>query len=827
MALHNAPPPPAGEAPSFPPAPAPPIPPRVAGHHWGRRLLLGFCLGMLVILLLVDGFTTKTVGASGTGGCSRPAPSSHCAGSPLAGQNPVLVANGRGGLVSHQPAPGGRIALTFDDGPSPEWTAKIASILHLQHVPATFFEVGSQVVRYPDLTRMLHREGFELGNHTFTHASLAALPAWEAHLQISLTESAISGITGVRPRLVRPPYSSSTEAVTPSEEHAWGAIAAHGYTIALANYDTEDWNRPGVATIVDNVLHEPDIRRGVGGIILMHDAGGNRAETVAALPKLIAALRARHFTFTTVSQLAGIPLAAAEVPASGGQRLRGSAFDAMLALAGFVTNFLTRVVLLVTILVGLRMLAGLILAHVQRRRERSLAREGSWRDPGMAGSGSLGSGSLGSPFAPPVSILVPAHNEAVGIERAVRSLAASRYYGALEIIVVDDGSTDATAAIVAGLGLERVRLIRQANAGKAAALNRALTASRHEIIVTVDADTVFEPNTLALLVLRFAEPDVGAISGNTKVGNRRGLIGRWQHIEYVMGCNLDRRIYEVLGYSPTVPGAIGAFRRQALADIGGVSGATLAEDTDITLDIGRFGWRVVYEARARAWTEAPSTLRALYRQRSRWAYGTIQSMWKHRNAIWSRPPALPRRRAPGGGPNARNRRVGSRGARAVLVLALFQLILPLTAPLIDLFAIYSIVFQDPMPILAYWLAFNLFQLTLAWVAFGFDNESRRDLWALPLQQFCHRQVSYLVVYDGVISALLGSHLRWHRIERTGEVGLVAGEVGLAAGADGLAGENGLAAGEDGLAGENGLAAGEDGLAAEVALAGGRGEASRA
>jgi cellulose synthase/poly-beta-1,6-N-acetylglucosamine synthase-like glycosyltransferase len=546
----------------------------------------------------------------------------------------------------------------------------------------------------------------------------------------------------VRPRLVRPPYSSTTEAVTPQEEHAWGAIASSGYTIALANYDTQDWERPGVRTILRNVLSEPAIHLGIGGIVLMHDAGGNRAQTVAALPHLIRALRRRGFTFATVSELAGIPIAQAELPASAAERLRGAAFDAMLALAGFITNWLTRVVLLVTILVGLRMLMGLVLARVQIARQRRAMRERA----------------AAPPFTPPVSILVPAHNEEVGIERAVRSLAGSRYAGPLEVIVVDDGSSDATAAIAQRLAAELapVRLLRQANAGKAAALNRALSASRHDILVTVDADTVFEPQTLALLVQRFSEPHVGAISGNTKVGNRRGLLGRWQHIEYVMGFNLDRRMYEVLGCTPTVPGAIGAFRRQALYDIGGVSGATLAEDTDITLDIGRAGWRVVYEGRARAWTEAPSTLRAFYRQRSRWAYGTIQSMWKHRHALWSRGE-------------------GSRGARAVGVLALFQLILPLTAPLIDLFAIYSIIFLDPLPILAYWGAFNLFQMILAWAAFGFDGESRRDLWALPLQQFCHRQVSYLVVYDGVISALLGSRLHWQRSERTGEVGAVAGE----------------------------------------------------
>ncbi len=699
---------------------------------------------MLILLLLVDGFTTKTVGAAGTGTRS-------VAGSSLAGSAPVLLANGRGGLVSHQPPAGRRIALTFDDGPNPTWTPKIAAVLLAEHVPATFFEVGSQVVRYPDVTRMLHRDGFELGNHTFTHANLSSLPGWEAQLQISLTESAISGITGTRPRLVRPPYSSTTEAVTPAQARSWGAIAATGHIIAVANYDTQDWERPGVSTIVSNVLSEPAVKNGIGGIVLMHDAGGNRSQTVAALPKLIAALRARGFHFATVSQMAGLARSQVEVPASAAQRLRGGVFDAMLALAGFVTNWLTRVVMLVTILVGLRMVAALALARVQLRRVRDLPLDPS--------------------FAPAVSILVPAHNEAVGIERAVRSLAGSIYAGELEVIVVDDGSTDETAAIVEGLveqappssAVARVRLLRQANAGKAAALNRALAASSHDILVTVDADTVFEPETLGVLVQRFREPHVGAISGNTKVGNRHGLIGRWQHIEYVMGFNLDRRSYEVLGSTPTVPGAIGAFRREALAAIGGISGATLAEDTDITLDVGRAGWRVLYENRARAWTEAPSTLRGLFRQRSRWAYGTIQLMWKHRRALTF---------AGDGSPA---------GGRAVVAILIFQVLLPLAAPLIDLFAIYSIVFLDPMPILAFWIAFNVFQLVLAWEAFGFDGESRGPLWALPLQQIGHRQISYLVVYDAIVSALLGSRLGWRHAERTGSVTVPVGETPALAG----------------------------------------------
>ncbi len=685
----------------------------------GRKLLLALLLGMLIVLLLVEGFTTKTVGASSTG-------ARVVAASPLAGQNPVLVYDGRGGLVSHQPPTGKRIALTFDDGPDPRWTPQIQRILLAQHVPATFFEVGSQVVRHSSITRSLYRNGFEIGNHTFTHADPASLPGWERSLQISLTESAISGITGMRPRLVRPPYSSSTSAVTPQQEQAWASIAKKGYTIVLANYDTQDWTQPGVGTILSNVLSQLH----GGGIVLMHDAGGRRVQTVRALPLLIAALRQRGYTFTTVSGLAGIPLSQAEVPASTAQHVRGQAFDTVLQVAGTVTNALTRVVEAITIIVAVRMLLGLILARIQVARSRRLPRD------------------LG--FTPPISILVPAHNEQVGIEKAVRSLAGSRYPAEFEVIVVDDGSTDRTAEIVEGLGLPNVRLLRQANAGKAAALNRALAASRHDIIVTVDGDTIFEPETLLYLVQRFREPDVGAISGNTKVGNRTGVIGRWQHIEYVMGFNLDRRMYEILGSTPTVPGAIGAFRRRALADIGGVSGATLAEDTDITIDIGRAGWNVVYEGRARAWTEAPSTIRGLYRQRSRWAYGTIQSMWKHREALWRRDE-------------------GKIGTRAIPYLTVFQVILPLAAPLIDLFAIYSIIFLDPWPILGFWLAFNAFQFMLAWFAFGFDREPRRDLWALPLQQFVHRQIMYLVVYDAVISALLGTRLSWQRVERTGEV----------------------------------------------------------
>jgi cellulose synthase/poly-beta-1,6-N-acetylglucosamine synthase-like glycosyltransferase len=277
-----------------------------------------------------------------------------------------------------------------------------------------------------------------------------------------------------------------------------------------------------------------------------------------------------------------------------------------------------------------------------------------------------------------------------------------------------------------------------------------LAAASHEIVVMVDADTMFEPETLGKLVQPLADPKVGAVSGNTKVGNRRSLLGTWQHIEYVMGFNLDRRLYDVLECIPTVPGAIGAFRRRALDEIGGISDATLAEDTDVTIALGRAGWRVVYAEDARAWTEAPASLGALWRQRYRWCYGTLQAVWKHRAAMW-RPDE------------------GRIGRRGLPYLLLFQIALPLLAPLIDVFSIYGLLFLGMLWVGACWVVFIGLQLALGWYAFRLDGESPRPLVAMPLQQLVYRQLMYLVVVESVLTALRGTRLRWRPSHRAGGV----------------------------------------------------------
>ncbi len=682
--------------------------------------MLAIWLAIIAALITFQGISTHTIGGSTeTGAASQTA-------APLAQSSPVLVADGRR-LVGVQPPAGRRIALTFDDGPDPRWTPRIAATLRRLGVPATFFVIGSQAARHPGLIRASIADGDEIGNHTFTHVALSNVPPYQRHLQLDLTEATLVGITGHYTRLFRPPYSATPDAVTPRQEADLAQLAGQRYYVVLANFDSEDWQRPGVAKIIARASPPGS----TGGIIMLHDGGGDRSQTVAAIAPLIANLRRRGFRFVTVSSLAGLPSGAAEPTAAPGSHRRGAAFALAVRLAFALTAVFAVVLLSVGALVGARAVLLLTLAsHHRRTLHRRYRPHAS--QPGVA-------------------VIVPAYNEAVGIERTVRSLTASDY-PALEVIVVDDGSTDSTAAIVASLSLPEMHLVRQDNGGKAAALNTGIDVTEAEIIVMVDGDTIFEPDTIERLIAPLADPAVGAVSGNTKVGNRQGLLGRWQHIEYVIGFNLDRRMYEVLQCTPTVPGAIGAFRRTALEQVGGVPLDTLAEDTDLTLSIGRGGWRVVYAQDARAWTEAPATLNGLWRQRYRWSFGTMQAIWKHRGAMLSRDPA--------------QRGIGR---RALPYMFLFQILLPIAAPLIDLFALYGLIFTNAQHVILAWLAFNAVQLLIAVYGFRLDGESLRPLWALPLQQFVYRQIMYLVIIESTVSALVGARANWRTIPRTGAV----------------------------------------------------------
>jgi glycosyltransferase involved in cell wall biosynthesis len=522
--------------------------------------------------------------------------------------------------------------------------------------------------------------------------------------------------------MLRPPYSATNDQVANAD---WDAIAdarERGYLTVLSTKDSQDWRRPGVARIVASSTP----RGSAGQILLLHDAGGDRSQTVAALGQLVPRLKARGFRFATVGEAVGVRDAVRAAPAA--ERWQGRALVGALGVSNAVLSVITWLLVAAGVLSVLRAVAMLVAA----RRHARVRRRG-W-GPMVTG---------------PATVVVPAYNESAGIEAAVRSLVASDV--PVEVIVVDDGSTDGTAELVESLRLPGVRVIRQPNVGKPAALNTGIRAASFEIVVMVDGDTVFEADTVRMLLQPFGDPRVGAVSGNAKVGNRRGLLGRWQHIEYVVGFNLDRRLFDLAECMPTVPGAVGAFRRTALRRIGGVSDATLAEDTDLTMSLCRDGWRVVYEENAVAWTEAPATLGALWRQRYRWCYGTMQAMWRHRGALVQRGTA------------------GKLGRRGLGYLMLFQVLLPLLAPVVDVFAVYGLLFLDPLRIIGLWLAFLAMQAAMGWYAFRLDGESPRSLWSLPLQQFVYRQLMYLVVVQSAFTAVTGYRLRWQRMERYGSL----------------------------------------------------------
>ncbi len=622
-------------------------------------------------------------------------------------------------------APGDRtVALTFDDGPDPRWTPAVLDVLRRHGVHATFFVVGARVLEHPDLTRRVVDEGHEIGNHTFSHVEVGAISGWELGLQLSLTQTAVAGATGVRPVLFRPPYASTPDTTSRQALDSYRRVADRGYLIALSDYDSKDWQRDGVDAIVERAT-PPGTS---GGVILFHDGGGDRSQSLEALDRLLTSLQQRGYRFETLASFAGLPSDAVQPPADPAARVQGW----MLRTTTQAGSLFASVMLVLLPLLGVLTLArtALLVWYARRHRRRHRDR------------------TIDRSYTPSISVVVPAYNEAVGIAHTVRSLAAG-HHPEIEVIVVDDGSTDRTADLVGDLGLANVRVIEQDNRGKPAALNTGIAAASGEIIVMVDGDTVFEPDTLTFLVQPFTDPGVGAVAGNTKVANRRRLLGRWQHIEYVMGFNLDRRMYEELRCMPTVPGAIGAFRRTALDDIGGIAADTLAEDTDLTIAVGRAGWHVVYEQRARAWTEAPATLPQLWKQRYRWSYGTMQAMWKHRGAL-------------------RPSETSPIGRRALPYMVLFQVLLPMLAPVIDVFAIYGLLFLDKGPVLAAWLAFAAVQLCVGWYAFRLDNEPARPLLSLPLQQLVYRQLLYLVTIHSVVTAVLGAPLRWHKLHRTGD-----------------------------------------------------------
>jgi len=648
------------------------------------------------------------------------------------------------------------IALTFDDGPAWPYTAQILDVLAADSVHATFFVVGQNAERHPELVRRMWDEGHEIGNHTFTHPNLAEVSDQRAQLELNATRRVIESELGRSTVLFRAPFSADAEPTTADEVTPIRRAAELGYVTVGATIDPEDWNLVegddhgasrartswDIAIAVLKQVH--DLR---GNAVLLHDGGGDRSRTVEALRMLIPALKREGYRFVTTSTLAGLTRdQVMPLPAPHERALRG-VDRATFEVSFLVQTFLYWAFLTAIGLGAARVLWVTSLALIAARRERPLPDR-----PELS-----------------VSVLIAAYNEHNVIAHTIEAALAG-IHAPIEVIVVDDGSTDGTPEVIAPLVEQdaRVRLIRQANAGKAVAMNRAVAAASGDVLVCLDADTIIAASAIGRLVRHFADPGVGAVAGNVKVGNRVNLWTQWQSIEYIVSQNLDRRANALLNAVTVVPGAIGAWRRDAVATVGGYLTDTLAEDMDLTWRLRRAGWRIANEPWAMGFTEVPDHLAGLLRQRFRWTFGTLQCLWKHRDALG---------------------RYGWFGRATLPSLWLFQIGYQVLSPLIDLQVLLTllrvatayfssaIVTREwrPMPqaveacagIVTLFVFFFLLELLGALVAYRLDRERARSLWWLFWQRFVYRQIMYVVALQSIARAIAGRRAGWGKLERRG------------------------------------------------------------
>ena len=622
---------------------------------------------------------------------------------------------------------GKKVALTFDDGPNEKYTPRILDILSQYKVPSTFFVIGINALSNQELLERIYNEGHEIGNHTFTHADTSNISDFRLKLELSITQRVIQDVLGHSTLLFRPPGSLDSYSLNSEDYLPIVKTQQMGYTVVGESIDPRDWADPTAEEIYQKVMKDlPD-----GNVILMHDSGGNRESTIEALPRILEELKKQGYEFVTVSSLIGKSRAevmpAVEVGDSHFVLYTKSAM-----VIGFgILAFMGYVFLATTVLGAFRLL---FLVYFSKKQHRRVRKE--IRDTG---------------FRPSVSVVIAAYNEEKVIVATVLSVLESTYED-LEVIVVNDGSMDRTSKVVEDAFRDnpRVVLLEKANGGKSSALKLGFRRASGEIVVAFDADTVVNKEAISLMVRHFEDETVGAVSGNVKVGNVHNLLTKWQYIEYVVGFNLERRAFAELNCITVVPGAIGAWRRDYVAACGYYKSDTLAEDTDMTIALLREGYSVKYEEKALAYTEAPGDLRSFMKQRYRWSYGILQTLWKHRDMMFdTEHKAL--------------------GFIALPNMWLFQYVFQTLSPMADLILVFGL-FSSRAPIfIAYYLVLLLLDYMIAIYAFRLEKLNVRILVWLFLQRIFYRALMVYTNFRAIFNAMKGLQVGWNKLKRKGDV----------------------------------------------------------
>jgi cellulose synthase/poly-beta-1,6-N-acetylglucosamine synthase-like glycosyltransferase/peptidoglycan/xylan/chitin deacetylase (PgdA/CDA1 family) len=614
-----------------------------------------------------------------------------------------------------------QLALTFDDGPDPRNTPQLLDLLSRYGARATFFDTGENVLAHPGLFRREVEEGHLVGNHTMRHVDFSEHDSARNLAEVVTADRVMRSIGGYGTGFFRLPYGGND--VDSISANGYGILLAQqtGHYAASFDIDTDDYLYGPGRTVP---LPELD---GGGHVLLMHDGGNDHAATLVLVERLLKAAKAQGYTFVTMASLhPDGPASFGPAPASLTDRLTHWTFWGAHVLPGLLVQILF---VLGAGTMAVVSVATVALALVERRRRRRRV----W-DPD---------------YHPAVTVVIAAYNEERVIAKTIASLRRSTYRD-LEVLVVDDGSTDGTADAVRAVDWHRVRVVTRPNGGKASALNLALTEVRSDLVITFDADTVVRPSTVGVLVRHFADPRVGAVAGQVKVGNRRGLITRWQSLEYLTAIGLDRTAQSLLGAIMVVPGACAAWRRTAVLEAGGFDHRTLAEDCDLTLSLQRAGWRVEQDHDAIALTEVPQSPRSLVKQRFRWMFGTLQAVWKQRRMLL-RP------------------RYGVLGL-VVMPYTVLSVLVPLVfLPLAYWLVVDSLLQGDVHTVLIYLGVLTAFHFVMAVVAVALMKERWWHLLVVPVYRVIYEPLRAYLLYSTALAVLRGRMVGWNKLDRHGTV----------------------------------------------------------
>ena len=637
-------------------------------------------------------------------------------------------------LQEYGTIPQNTVVLAYENSPTSEWTPQLLGILQAYNVHATFFNTGTNILAMPAIFNAEVTSGNAVGNETLDNPELTHQSGRQARQEVVTNAQIIATTAAYQSHLFYTPSLGSSEQAV--EQNLFCTLVGQQAGFAAVNLTNASWDYQIAAHQV------PSLKRdGAGVAVVVNDGGGTQATTLQASINLIRQAQSLGYHFMTIPQLVSASdfsgTVAGRVKPTLNDRVGYAVYWGPHVLQAHLLNDVMRDM---TIFIGLITLLWALFA--------GWGRYYNYRKP---------------PDWHPekVSVLVPAWNESKVIRRTVESILSYTYPFELELVIVDDGSTDNTWEILQQLATEypSVKIYDKENGGKAKALNYGLFIGvTTDYTLIIDADTIVQDGeTIPRLARWFADPKIGVVAGRTKAGYRgKGLrekmLAEFQSAEYDLGIAVMRTAQDWMNGIVIVPGSCSMFRTALLREVGGFKSHLIAEDAAAGMELRRRfpGMRIRQDITAVALTEVPLTSKALRSQWRRWTFGVMQVMMDHRE-IFVRPDKYG-------------------GLTIQLWWSLYGLIVPtLLLPVTYVLIVVTAVNHNYRNLLIYPVIFIVYRVVTTLVSMVIMRE-----WLNPLTSVWYRIVNdplqiYLAVtcWYKVLSGNVQTRKIWSKIPRQG------------------------------------------------------------